>query len=223
MSDNSSLLHGLQVAIVENQPLALTGLKYHLQQLGCHILWTAHDDNEAREKAQDDLPDVIFVDLRLHQDNNDYQSGWQLAKELRERGKGSPVSIIIFSGSPVIDEIVMEAVRLGHSYIVKEDLWEQEEAILTSALLAATSRSVLLSKEVSGVLDMLMGNVQTADLLSPKELEVLALVAEGHSNQDIANKMFLTLATIKTHVSHILSKLEVDNRVQAADWYRQYY
>ena len=224
MTTNASLLQGLKVAIVENQPMALTGLKYHLQQLGCHIQWTAHDDDEAREKAQDELlPDVIFVDLRLQHDSNDYQSGWQLVKELRERGKGSSVSIIIFSGSPVIDEIVIEAVRLGNSYIVKEDLWEQEETILTSALLAATSRSVLLSKEVSGVLDMMMGNMQTADLLSPKELEVLALVAEGHSNQDIANKMFLTLATIKTHVSHILSKLEVDNRVQAADWYRQYY
>jgi NarL family two-component system response regulator LiaR len=122
-----------------------------------------------------------------------------------------------------VDEIVVDAVRLGCSYVVKEDLWEQEQAILTSVLLAAQSRSVLLSKEVAGVLDMMVGNMQTADLLSTKELEVLALVAEGHSNQDIANKLFIAVATVKTHVSHILGKLEVDNRGQAADWYRQYY
>ncbi|MCB8944805.1 MAG: response regulator transcription factor [Ardenticatenaceae bacterium] len=217
------LLQDLSVAIVENQPMALTGLLHHLEQLGCQILWTARDDNEAREKAQTELPDVVFVDLLLYNDSSNYESGWQLVKDLRERGKGSDVSIIIFSGSPVVDEIVLEAVRLGTSYLIKEDLWEQEEALLTSVLLAARSRSVLLSKEVTGVLDMMMDNMQTADLLSPKELEVLALVAEGHSNQDIANKMFLTLATIKTHVSHILSKLEVDNRVQASDWYRQNY
>jgi DNA-binding NarL/FixJ family response regulator len=221
--NSSPLLQNLTIAIVENQPMALTGLKYHLQQLGCHILWTARDDNEAREKVQTQLPDVIFVDLRLHQDSNDYQSAWQLIKDLRGQGRGSDVSIIIFSGSPVIDEIVLEAARLGSSYIIKEDLWEEEEAILTSALLATRSRSVLLSKEVSGVLDMMMDNMRTADLLSPKELEVLALVADGHSNQDIANKMFLSLATIKTHVSHILSKLEVENRTQAAEWYRHYY
>jgi NarL family two-component system response regulator LiaR len=219
----SILFAGLKIAIVENQPIALTGLRYHLEQLGCHIVWAARDDEEARTLIESNLPDVIFVDLKLRQDSDDYQFGWQLIQDLREKGKGRGISIVIFSGAPVVDEIVVDAVRLGCSYVVKEDLWEQEQAILTSVLLAAQSRSVLLSKEVAGVLDMMVGNMQTADLLSTKELEVLALVAEGHSNQDIANKLFIAIATVKTHVSHILGKLEVDNRGQAADWYRQYY
>ncbi len=219
----SDLFSGTTVAIVENQPIALAGLKSHLQQLGCDVIWATRDEDEARQLSEQHLPDVIFVDLRLNQDQNDHQSGWQLIKELRERGKGQSLAIIIFSGSPVVDEIVVEAVRLGCSYIVKEDLWEQEEATLMSVLLAARSRSVVLSKEVTGMLDMMMDNMQTADLLSPKELEVLELVAEGYSNQNIANKLFISLATVKTHVSHILGKLEVSNRGQAADWYRQYY
>jgi len=54
-------------------------------------------------------------------------------------------------------------------------------------------------------------------------LEVLSLVSDGLTNQDIANKQFLSIATIKTHVSRILSKLEVDNLVPASEWYRQHY
>jgi DNA-binding NarL/FixJ family response regulator len=112
---------------------------------------------------------------------------------------------------------------LGCSYVVKQDLWEKEQAILAGALLAAQSGSVFLSREVTGVLEMVTMQARTADLLSPKELEVLALVADGLTNQDIANKQFLSIATIKTHVSRILAKLELDNRVQAAEWYRQHY
>ena len=214
--------HDLPVAIVENESIALTGLRHHLEHLGCHIVWTARDDEEARQQSAEALPGILFVDLKL-QHSDDYQPGWQLVKELRERGKGQAVSIIIFSSAPVVDDIVLEAVRLGCSYVVKQDLWEKEREILTGALLAAQSGSVFLSQEVTAVLEMVTTLAQTADLLSPKELEVLALVADGLTNQDIANKQFLSLATIKTHVSRILSKLEVDNRVQASEWYRQHY
>lgn len=214
--------HDLPVAIVENESIALTGLRHHLEQIGCQIVWTARDDEEARQQSAAALPTVLFVDLKL-QHSHDYQPGWQLIKELHERGKGQAVSIIIFSSAPVVDEIVLEAVRLGCSYVVKQDLWEKEREILTGALMAAQSGSVFLSQEVTGILEMVTTQAQTADILSPKELEVLALVAEGLTNQDIANKQFLSLATIKTHVSRILSKLEVDNRVQASEWYRQHY
>ena len=214
--------HNLPIAIVENESIAVTGLRYHLEHLGCHIVWTARDDEEARQKAAEALPRIIFVDLKL-QHNDDYQPGWQLINELRERGKGQSVAIIIFSSAPVVDEIVLEAVRLGCSYVVKQDLWEKEPEILAGALLAAQSGSVFLSREVTGVLEMVTMQVQTGNLLSPKELEVLALVADGLTNQDIANRQFLSIATIKTHVSRILAKLELDNRVQAAEWYRQHY
>ena len=214
--------HNLPIAIVENESIAVTGLRYHLEQLGCHIVWTARDDEEARQKAAEALPGIIFVDLKL-QHNDDYQPGWQLINELRERGKGQSVAIIIFSSAPVVDEIVLEAVRLGCSYVVKQDLWEKEPEILAGALLAAQSGSVFLSREVTGILEMVTMQVQTGNLLSPKELEVLALVADGLTNQDIANRQFLSIATIKTHVSRILAKLELDTRVQAADWYRQHY
>jgi len=214
--------HDLPIAIVENESIALTGLRHHLEHLGCRIVWTARDDEDARQKAAEALPGIILVDLKL-QNSDDYRPGWQLIKELRERGKGQPGAIIIFSSAPVVDEIVLEAVRFGCSYVVKQDLWEKEQEILTGALLAAQSGSVFLSREVTGVLEMVTMQAQTADLLSPKELDVLSLVADGLTNQDIANKQFLSIATIKTHVSRILAKLELDNRVQAAEWYRQHY
>jgi NarL family two-component system response regulator LiaR len=222
MSDTAVHFQALPVAIVENESIAMSGLRHHLEQLGCQVVWTARNDEEARQQSADLLPGILFVDLKL-QNSDDYEPGWQLIKELRERGKGREVAIIIFSSAPVVDEIVLEAVRLGCSYVVKQDLWEREQEILTGALMAAQSGSVFLSREVTGVLEMVTRQMQTADILSHKELEVLTLVAEGLTNQDIANKQFLSLATIKTHVSRILTKLDVDNRVQASEWYRQHY
>lgn len=213
----------LTVGIVENEPPSLRGLSYSLEQLGCTVVWAARDDDEAKRLAAANLPEVVFVDLRLLKGSNDYQPGWELIKYLRQRGAGRPFAIIIFSGTPIVDEIVLEAVRLGCSYVVKEDLWGHEQAITAAALLAARSGSVLLSNEVAGGMETIVSRMQSRDVLSPKELEVLKLVTDGLSNQEIADRQFVAVTTVKTHVSRILSKLDVDNRGKAADWYRQNY
>lgn len=215
--------NNLMVGIVENEPPSLRGLSYSLEQLGCTVVWAARDDDEAKRLAAANLPEVVFVDLRLLKGSDDYQPGWELIKYLRQRGAGRPFAIIIFSGTPIVDKIVLEAVRLGCSYVVKEDLWGHEQAITAAALLAARSGSVLLSNEVAGGMETIVSRMQSRDVLSPKELEVLKLVTDGLSNQEVADRQFVAVTTVKTHVSRILSKLDVDNRGKAADWYRQNY
>lgn len=212
---------GLEVAIVENEASSLRGLSMVLAQLGCRVVWTAKDDEEAKQTAQQQLPAVAFVDLRLHRGSDDYQPGWQLIQHLLQQGAGRPFSIIIYSSTPMTDEIVLEAIRLGCSYIVKEDLWDHETAVLAGALLAAQSGSVFLSNEVASGLEMLVGQLERPSLLSETETAVLKLVADGLSNKEIAKRQFVAVSTIKTHVSNILAKLQVDNRTKAAEWYRQ--
>lgn len=215
--------NNLEVAIIENEPPSLRGLTYSLEQLGCRVAWAARDDEEAIGMARTHLPDLVFVDLRLLKSSDDYEAGWQLIKHLRQRGEARPFAIIIYSGTPIVDDIVLEAIRLGCSYVVKEDLWGHEPEILAGALLAARSGSVFLSNEVATSLETIVGHMQARDVLSPKELEVLGLVADGLSNQEIATQQVLAVTTIKTHVSRILAKLNVDNRGKAAEWYRQHY
>lgn len=223
LSESDFKFHDLEVAIVENDPASLRGLRYSLEQLGCQIVWAARDDEEAMLQAKSSLPEVIFVDLRLHKGSDEYDSGWQLIKSLRQRGVGRPFTIIIYSGTPVVDQIVLEAVRLGCSYVVKEDLWGHEQEIVLGALLAARSGSVFLSNEVAISLETIVNQMKNRDTLSPKELEVARFIADGLSNQEIATRLVLSVTTIKTHVGRILTKLEVDNRGKAAEWYRQHY
>jgi DNA-binding NarL/FixJ family response regulator len=223
LSESDFKFDDLEVAIVENDPSSLRGLRFSLEQLGCQVAWAARDDEEAMALARSNLPEVVFVDLRLLQGSDDYDPGWQLIKSLRQRGVGRPFTIIIYSGTPIVDAIVLKAIRLGCSYIVKEDLWGHEQEIVLGALLAARSGSVFLSNEVATGLETIVSHMQNRDVLSPKEMEVAHLIADGLSNQEIATRLVLSVTTIKTHVSRILAKLQVDNRGKAAEWYRQQY
>lgn len=214
---------GLNVAIVENDPAALRGMMYTLEKLGCDIVWVARSVDEAMAEAHEQLPHVAFVDLRLVQGSDDYETGWNLIRDLTQHGVDQGATVIICAGTPVVDEIVLEAVRLGCSYIVKEDLWDHELEIIGAALLASQAGSVLLSNEVSAGVEAIVNQMQDTSILSEKELEVLALVTEGYSNQTVGQKLFIAESTVKTHVSHILRKLDVKNRGQAAEWYRQHF
>lgn len=223
LKDPEFIFDNLEVAIVENVPAFLRGLINCLEQLGCKIVWAVKSDEEAMEVAKTSLPGIVFIDLRLLR-SIDYEDGWQLIKHLRERSMGR-TSIIIYSGIPIVDEIVLEAIRLGCSYVVKEDLVNHEKEMITGALMAAISGSVFLSQEVATSIEIIVRRLkgQSLDLLSDKELEVLRLIADGLSNQEIADTLTLALSTIKTHVSKILTKLDVINRGRAAEWYRQNY
>ncbi len=224
MSKNLGFEFGrFQVAIVENEPASLRGLMLTLEQLGCTIVWTAKNDHEAMEQMKNNPPDVVFVDLKLLRGSDDYDPGWQLIQDLRRRGEGRRFAIVICSGTPVVDKIVLEAIRLGCSYLVKEDLWGHEQEIVAGALLAARSGSVFLSNEVATGLETVATHHKESQLLSPKELEVLSFIATGCSNEEISRRLVVTIATVKTHVSNILAKLEVGNRGKAAEWYRQNY
>lgn len=214
---------GLQVGIVENDWHSMRGLEESLKAMGCDIIWKARDEEDAQEKAAAQLPQVAFIDLRLHSKDNGhgYQSGWELIKHLYKQKQGKQFAAIIYTGTPMTDTIVLEAIRMGCSYIVKEDLWEKDTEVLASALLAALSNSVMLSHEVAIELETIVNQVEVSDLLSGREWEVLKWVSDGLTNSQIAKKEFIEISTVKSHVSSILSKLTVDTRGKAAEWYRQ--
>jgi two-component system, NarL family, response regulator LiaR len=211
----------LEVAVVENDASSKRGLEQTLAELGCVVVWVAQNHDEARSFATEHLPDIVFVDLRLLRGTDDHRPGWYLIQDLH--GLDPHVAIIVYSGTPVIDDIVVDAIRLGCSYVIKEDIWEQEQAVIAGALLAACTRSVLLSNEVTSSIASVTRKKTGGSMLTDRELDVLELVADSLTNQEIAERLVIGTSTVKTHISNILSKLGVKNRTKAADWYRQQY
>lgn len=212
---------GLEVAIVENEYTSMQGLRLILENLGCQILWTARDEESARHAFNEQMPRLVFVDLRLIQGSQQPDSGWELIKQLLRLGANKRFTAVIYSSTPVNYDILLEAVRLGCSYIVKEDMWDHEEALIAGAILSALSDGVILSNEVARSLESVASGQTYNELLTEREWEVLRLLSDGLSNREIAKKQFVALSTIKSQVSSILSKLELRNRVEAAEWYRR--
>ena len=131
---------GLRVGIVENDWNNMRGLEASLKAMGCEIIWKARNEEEAQVEA-----------TKLSSSNNgrDYQPGWELIKHFYKQRQGKSFAAIIYTTTPMTDSIALEAIRMGCSYIVKEDLWNQDTEVLASALLAALSNSVTLSHEVA--------------------------------------------------------------------------
>lgn len=220
MSAAAIQFNGLEVAIVENEPPSMRGLMFVLEQMGCDVIWTARNEQEALNYCAEKLPRVAFVDLRLEQGNDNYDAGWDLIKQMCQIGADQSFKVVIYSSTPVTYDIVLEAIRLGCSYIVKEDLWDHEMELVAGALLVAQSGGIILSNEVASSVETVARRQDNNELLSEREWEVLRFMAEGLSNKEIAKKQFVAISTIKSQVSSILTKLNVRNRVEAAEWYR---
>lgn len=219
MSTCECRFNGLQVAVVEDQPSTRDGLVYLLERLGCQVVWVARNEEEARTLADQEPPCILFVDLILNPHDN-YESGWRLVKHLRVRNP--ELKIILWSGSPAVDDIILEAIQLGCSYVIKQDMWNHDETVIAGAMQAALSDSVVLTKEVAGRVKMLI-DIQHDSILTPQEKNVLSLINKGMTNDQIARALYISKNTVKTHVANIYSKLDVNSRIQATKWYQERY
>lgn len=219
MSTCECRFNGLQVAVVEDQPPTRDGFILLLERLGCQVIWTARDEDEARSLIEQEAPCVLFVDLVLNV-HDSYESGWRLVKHLRVRNP--EVKIILWASSPAIDDIILEAIQLGCSYVIKQDMWNHDKAVIAGAMQAALSDSVVLTKEVAGRIKMLI-DIQQDSILTPQEKNVLRLINQGMTNDQIARALYISKNTVKTHVQNIYSKLDVNSRIQATKWYQERY
>ncbi len=199
----------IRVVICDDQPLIRSGFKMILESTGeIEVVGEASDGYRGVEVIERVNPDVVLMDIRMP--NLD---GLAATKKI----SGSKVIILTtFS----IDEYVVEAIRAGASGFLLKDTTPEE---LIRAVKMVASGEAFLSPEVTRtVVEMATGRVgsqrfeQGAKIdLSSREVEVLKLIASGMSNSEIAGELFLSEATVKSHVSHLLSKLEVRDRVQA--------
>lgn len=194
----------LRVMLIDDHPVVRAGLRAVLDSFG-DIEVVAEADNGAA-----DVPagvDVVVSDIQIPS-----ASGIELTRRLAAAG-GPPVLILTTYDTQADVVAAVEAGAMG--YLLK-DAPEEE---LHDAVVRAARRERALSPQVANVLAERVINPDEA--LSAREIELLRALQTGASNREIAERLFISQATVKTHLIHIYSKLGVDNRTAAVERARQ--
>jgi DNA-binding NarL/FixJ family response regulator len=208
----------VRVFIADDQPLMRQGFRMILSsQPGIEVVGEAADGLSALEGVNRTHPDVVLMDIRMPG-----LDGIETTKQVR----GARVLILTTFGH---DEYVVEALRAGASGFLLKDVTPEELAHAVrvvaagESLLSPAVTTTLLAR-VLPTLGQAPGGGEAANSaaseevlaqLTDRELEVLRQVAKGRSNAEIATDLYISEATVKTHVSHLLSKLALRDRVQA--------
>jgi len=199
----------IAVLIVDDHPVVRRGLRVLLEvQDGIEVAGEAGDGATALTLAAELAPDVILLDLKLPG-----MDGIAVLRELRTRDSTARVLVLTSATEPSSASL---AVRSGAAGILYKDV---DPDALVRAIRSVHDGHLLLAPEAAGSLVRLAGawNAVTGlDALTSREREVLAEIAKGRSNREIARALGVAEKTVKAHVSSVLAKLGVQDRTQAA-------
>jgi two-component system, NarL family, response regulator LiaR len=199
----------ITVLITDDHSVVRQGVRVFLEtQPEIEVLGEADSGQQAIDMCSELAPDVVLLDLLMPKMN-----GVEATRQIKQV---SPRSNIVILTSYHDDEFIVPAIKAGAlSYLLK-DVSPSE---LIAAVKKASIGEVVLHPQVAQkLMKGLRENTenQIVDELSKRELEVLQLVAEGLSNLEIAERLFISDKTVKSHVSNILGKLHLADRTQAA-------
>jgi DNA-binding NarL/FixJ family response regulator len=197
----------IRVLVVDDHAFVRQGLRAFLDlQDGIDVVGEAGDGQEAVAAAERLRPDVVLLDLVMPR-----VDGVAALRELRER---LPATRAIVLTSFLDDDKLMPALRAGAAgYLLKSSA----PAEVARAVRAAHAGEALLDPVAAArLIEALERDEEPLDRLTPREREVLLLLGRGYPNKQIARELRLSEKTIKTHVGHVLAKLGVTDRTQAA-------
>jgi two-component system, NarL family, response regulator LiaR len=197
----------IRVLIVDDHAVVRQGLRTFLSlQDGIDVVGEASDGREAIAAAQRLRPDVVLMDLVMPR-----VDGVQAMRELRDHVPGARVIVLT---SFLEDDRLLPAIRAGAAgYLLKN----VEPSELARAVRTADAGDALIDPAVAArLVDALAADHRPEQPLTAREQDVLDLVARGYANKRIARELGIAEKTVKTHVSHVLAKLGVSDRTQAA-------
>ena len=202
----------IRVLVADDQQLVRAGLRKVLESdPALVVIGDAEDGGQAISLGLALRPDIILMDIRMP-----IHDGIDATARLIDRGFLGKVIILTTFG---LDEYVVGALRAGASgFLLKES---PPEDILRAIHIVAAGEALIAPEVTRAVIDELARRPRRPDLsgpletLTPREHEVLRLLAEGLSNAEIADRLVVGEGTVKTHVARILAKLGVRDRVQA--------
>jgi DNA-binding NarL/FixJ family response regulator len=201
------------VLVVDDHDLFRTGLRNLLEEEGVNVVGEAENGETAIRLASDLAPDVVIMDLNM--------PGAGGVETTRRLSSLAPLSRVVVLTISADDDDVMNAVMAGACGYLLKDSSIQE---LIAGIRAASEGESLISPQIAAkVLQHLRAQSKDEDAaetiraeLSDRELEVLKLIANGKDNAQIARELFISPKTVKNHISNILMKLQIENRIQAA-------
>ncbi|MEU1279268.1 response regulator transcription factor [Streptomyces sp. NPDC005805] len=208
----------IRVLLVDDDALVRAGLRLMLRGAdGVEVVGEAADGEQATEAARALAPDVVLMDIRMPGTD-----GITATRRLTEDGGGAQVIVLTTFDS---DTTVLDAMRAGAAgYLLKHT---DPEDIVGAVHRAARGEPVLSPSAARALMDHAAASPGTGDdrtaraqerlaALSERERAVAAAVAEGLSNTEIGERLFLSTGTVKAHLSGALAKLGLDNRIQLA-------
>lgn len=198
----------ITIVIVDDHAVVRQGLRFLLeQQEEMQVVGEGENGEQAIQLVADLLPDVLLLDLLLPR-----MDGVSAVRQIKSI---APTTRIIVLTSYFEDDQIFSVIKAGAlSYLLKD---MRAHELITAIQTAARGESVLHPIVAARVLHKIQDKQQSPlNELTPRELEVLACIARGRSNYEIAQKLLIGEQTVKTHVSNILSKLHLADRTQAA-------
>ena len=191
----------MRIVIGEDSALFREGLARLLEDAGHDVVGRAGDATTLVEVVERERPDLAIVDVRMPPDGTD--DGARAAKELRNR---MPELAIVLLSQHVETKHSVELVSGGRfGYLLKDRVFDVDD-FMDALRRVAAGGSALDPEVVATLLGPRRGR-DPLTLLSPRERDVLALMAEGRNNAGIARRLFLTDRTVETHIASIMSKL----------------
>jgi DNA-binding NarL/FixJ family response regulator len=207
----------IRVIVADDQEIVRTGLSMILDaQPGIEVVGTAPDGRQAVELARRLRPDVCLFDIRMPG-----VDGIEATRLLAGPGVADPLAVVVITTFD-LDDYVYAALRAGARGFLLKDAGT---ALLTQAVHAAASGDALIAPSVTARLIEAFADtgpvgpvVQPIEPLTEREEQVLAVVASGHTNSEVAKELHITLSTVKSHIASLMAKIGARNRVEIAIW-----
>jgi DNA-binding NarL/FixJ family response regulator len=204
----------IRVLVADDQPVVRTGFQTILQaQPDIEVVGEAADGHDAVRQASRLRPDVILMDVRMPG-----MDGLQATRQLAGPDVTDPIRVLILTTFD-LDEYVYEALRAGASGFLLKDVRRDD---LVAAVRIVAAGEALLAPTVTRRLihefarrPVRVDSSRAVEALTPRERDVFELVARGLTNAEIAARLYLGEATVKSHVAHVLLKLNLRDRIQA--------
>ena len=202
----------LRVLIIDDHTLFRDGLQGLLERHNIDVVGSLGDGHEGIRLAQELKPDIVLLDMRMPS-----ISGLDVLKQLQQNKFEAPIAMLTTSND---ERDLVEALRNGaKGYLLKDmepdDVVAALREIVNGETVVAPNLTQILARVVKGE-PILESEPSPIDDLTPREAEILSLLAEGQSNKVIARNLGISDGTVKLHVKAILRKLNIHSRVEAA-------
>jgi two-component system response regulator NreC len=212
---HSEIRNGIRVLLAEDHTIVRKGLRSLLESAaGIEVIGEAKDGREAVEKVGQLRPDLVLMDITMPGLN-----GLEATRQIKKRFPEVKVLILTVHAT---EEYIFQILRAGASgYVVKQ----AAPAELLSAIQSVCQGQYFLSPSISRTVieeyirqAEAMAEPDSYDQLTDREREVLQLIAEGHSNQEIADLLHISVKTVETHRAHLMDKLDLHSAAELTQY-----